>query len=95
MLLLIFLFDLCYSRGTTWSNYPELCGSFDELGTLLGIEPHKVQFSSVELGTLLPSLSPYITIHVSQMDYISGLQAEKIASKMIYEDRMRGSIDQV
>ncbi|ONI32714.1 hypothetical protein PRUPE_1G381600 [Prunus persica] len=36
--------------------------SFDELGTLLGIEPHK---------------------------------AEKIASKMIYEDRMRGSIDQV
>ncbi|CAN6722189.1 unnamed protein product [Malus baccata var. baccata] len=36
--------------------------SFEELGTLLGIEPHK---------------------------------AEKIASKMIYEDRMRGSIDQV
>ncbi|KAJ8447983.1 hypothetical protein Cgig2_028859 [Carnegiea gigantea] len=36
--------------------------SFDELGTLLGIPPHK---------------------------------AEKIASKMIYEDRMRGSIDQV
>ncbi|PON40469.1 Winged helix-turn-helix DNA-binding domain containing protein [Parasponia andersonii] len=36
--------------------------SFDELGTLLGIEPHK---------------------------------AEKIASRMIYEDRMRGSIDQV
>lgn len=57
MLLLIFFFDLCYSRGTTWSNYPELCGSFDELGTLLGIEPHKVPFSSVELGTLLPSLS--------------------------------------
>ncbi|TYG83027.1 hypothetical protein ES288_D01G136300v1 [Gossypium darwinii] len=36
--------------------------SFDELGTLLGIPPHK---------------------------------AEKIASRMIYEDRMRGSIDQV
>ncbi|KAG5543226.1 hypothetical protein RHGRI_016094 [Rhododendron griersonianum] len=36
--------------------------SFDELGTLLGIAPHK---------------------------------AEKIASRMIYEDRMRGSIDQV
>ncbi|KAK6939438.1 Proteasome component (PCI) domain [Dillenia turbinata] len=36
--------------------------SFDELGTLLGIPPHK---------------------------------AEKIASHMIYEDRMRGSIDQV
>ncbi|CAN6539413.1 unnamed protein product [Malus baccata var. baccata] len=36
--------------------------SFEELGTLLGIEPHK---------------------------------AEKIASKMISEDRMRGSIDQV
>ncbi|CAK7349275.1 unnamed protein product [Dovyalis caffra] len=35
--------------------------SFDELGTLLGIPPHK---------------------------------AEKIASRMIYEDRMRGSIDQ-
>ncbi|XP_010552497.1 PREDICTED: COP9 signalosome complex subunit 4-like [Tarenaya hassleriana] len=35
---------------------------FDELGTLLGIDPQK---------------------------------AEKIASKMIYEDRMRGSIDQV
>ncbi|KAK9989440.1 hypothetical protein SO802_029679 [Lithocarpus litseifolius] len=34
--------------------------SFDELGTLLGIDPHK---------------------------------AEKIASRMIYEDRMRGSID--
>ncbi|KAG8073863.1 hypothetical protein GUJ93_ZPchr0006g41195 [Zizania palustris] len=36
--------------------------SFDELGTLLGIDPRK---------------------------------AEKIASRMIYEDRMRGSIDQV
>ncbi|KAJ7009082.1 hypothetical protein NC653_007658 [Populus alba x Populus x berolinensis] len=36
--------------------------SFDELGTLLGIPPHK---------------------------------AEKIASRMIYEDRMRGTIDQV
>ncbi|KAG7024205.1 COP9 signalosome complex subunit 4 [Cucurbita argyrosperma subsp. argyrosperma] len=36
--------------------------SFEELGTLLGIPPHK---------------------------------AEKIASRMIYEDRMRGSIDQV
>ncbi|KAG2398252.1 COP9 signalosome complex subunit 4 [Vigna angularis] len=36
--------------------------SFGELGTLLGIPPHK---------------------------------AEKIASRMIYEDRMRGSIDQV
>ncbi|KAG4214350.1 hypothetical protein ERO13_A01G116500v2 [Gossypium hirsutum] len=36
--------------------------SFDELGTLLGIPPHK---------------------------------AEKIASRMIYEDRMRGSVDQV
>ncbi|GAV70282.1 PCI domain-containing protein [Cephalotus follicularis] len=36
--------------------------SFEELGTLLGIAPHK---------------------------------AEKIASRMIYEDRMRGSIDQV
>ncbi|GFZ10302.1 proteasome component (PCI) domain protein [Actinidia rufa] len=36
--------------------------SFDELGTLLGIAPHK---------------------------------AEKIASRMIYEDRMRGSIDQI
>jgi len=36
--------------------------SFDELGTLLGIAPHK---------------------------------AEKIASRMIFEDRMRGSIDQV
>ncbi|PRQ53449.1 putative proteasome component (PCI) domain, ubiquitin-conjugating enzyme/RWD [Rosa chinensis] len=36
--------------------------SFDELGTLLGIEPPK---------------------------------AEKIASRIIYEDRMRGSIDQV
>ena len=36
--------------------------SFNELGTLLGIPPHK---------------------------------AEKIASRMIYEDRMRGSIDQV
>ncbi|KAK9270934.1 hypothetical protein L1049_026521 [Liquidambar formosana] len=36
--------------------------SIDELGTLLGIPPHK---------------------------------AEKIASRMIYEDRMRGSIDQV
>jgi len=36
--------------------------SFDELGTLLGIPPHK---------------------------------AEKIASRMICEDRMRGSIDQV
>ncbi|KAF8024352.1 hypothetical protein BT93_F1516 [Corymbia citriodora subsp. variegata] len=36
--------------------------SFDELGTLLGIPPHK---------------------------------AEKIASRMIYEDRMKGSIDQV
>ncbi|KAK4770549.1 hypothetical protein SAY87_031081 [Trapa incisa] len=36
--------------------------SFEELGTLLGIPPHK---------------------------------AEKIASRMIYEDRMKGSIDQV
>ncbi|KAK7404239.1 hypothetical protein VNO78_04953 [Psophocarpus tetragonolobus] len=36
--------------------------SFDELGTLLGIQPHK---------------------------------AKKIVSRMIYEDRMRGSIDQV
>ena len=26
---------------------------------------------------------------------VIGLQAEKIASRMIYEDRMRGSIDQV
>ncbi|XVE94741.1 hypothetical protein REPUB_Repub02eG0035300 [Reevesia pubescens] len=45
--------------------------SFEELGTLLGIPPHKVRLLC---GTLM---------------------AEKIASRMIFEDRMRGSIDQV
>lgn len=48
MLLLIFPFDSCYLSGTVCSNYREFCGSFEELGTLLGIEPQKVQFSFVE-----------------------------------------------
>ncbi|XP_030484030.1 COP9 signalosome complex subunit 4 isoform X1 [Cannabis sativa] len=50
------------SASKLYTNISCFFSSFDELGTLLGIEPHK---------------------------------AEKIASRMIYEDRMRGSIDQV
>lgn len=34
-------------------------------------------------------------IYTNSAEYLTSLQAEKIASRMICEDRMRGSIDQV
>ncbi|KAI3733270.1 hypothetical protein L1987_64490 [Smallanthus sonchifolius] len=56
------IMKLCNISSIANSLFPICKISFDELGTLLGIAPHK---------------------------------AENIASRMICEDRMRGSIDQV
>ncbi|KAK9220269.1 hypothetical protein WN943_008918 [Citrus x changshan-huyou] len=76
--------------------------SFEELGTLLGIAPQKLLGScSNGEGSGQGLVFPYPT---SSIPGIPGFEpffppspegAEKIASRMIFEDRMRGSIDQV
>ncbi|KAH9610998.1 hypothetical protein KSS87_013229 [Heliosperma pusillum] len=68
--------------------------SFDELGTLLAIPPHKVcPWHTVHL--FIPPCRFILSHVVLAVELGVCKQAEKIASRMIFEDRMRGSIDQI
>lgn len=75
--------------------YLLIWNSFDELGTLLGIPPHKVCFYLQLLAFVVNLSIVLFHVHVQRAEVCFSLQAEKIASRMIYEDRMKGSIDQV
>ncbi|KAB5527864.1 hypothetical protein DKX38_021711 [Salix brachista] len=66
--------------------------SFGELGTLLGIPPHK--YTDQISCTADEDFSLGMHFHGFSI-CLAPFVAEKIASRMIYEDRMRGSIDQV